>query len=126
MSARPTLYKRRPVCVHCGQAYGKRDLKTETVRWAFGDEPPAYRGNGVVVREKMRREAQPDLVTPESSREQGHWQAARAAREPIDQRGLLYREVWDGESWWGGYNPFCTLRCALSYARKAYAKGGGR
>jgi hypothetical protein len=31
-------------------------------------------------------------------------------------------EVWDGKSWMGGYEPFCTLRCALSYARKAYAR----
>ena len=33
-----------------------------------------------------------------------------------------YREVWDGESWWTSYEPFCTLRCALAYARKAWAQ----
>lgn len=25
---------------------------------------------------------------------------------------------WDGETWVFQYNPFCTLRCALEYARK--------
>ena len=28
---------------------------------------------------------------------------------------------WDGTSWRAPYNPFCTLRCALAYARKTYA-----
>ena len=28
---------------------------------------------------------------------------------------------WDGVSWYHKYNPFCTLRCALSYARMAAA-----
>lgn len=31
-------------------------------------------------------------------------------------------EAWDGESWWWNYNPFCTLRCAFAYARRAYLK----
>lgn len=26
---------------------------------------------------------------------------------------------WDGVSWRWQYNPFCTLRCALAYARRA-------
>lgn len=29
---------------------------------------------------------------------------------------------WDGESWWHPYNPFCTLRCALSFARWAVVR----
>jgi len=28
---------------------------------------------------------------------------------------------WDGETWFFKYNPFCTLRCALAYARRAHA-----
>jgi len=35
----------------------------------------------------------------------------------------LKREPWDGETWFWKYNPFCTLRCALGFARKAAAKG---
>lgn len=39
--------------------------------------------------------------------------------------GRKYTEQlpWDGESWFFKYNPFCTLRCALSYARLRYVKG---
>jgi len=29
-------------------------------------------------------------------------------------------ETWDGETWVKPYEPFCTLRCALEYARMAY------
>lgn len=36
----------------------------------------------------------------------------------------LHKNPWDGSSWFHPYNPFCTLRCALSFARKAYAKHG--
>ena len=32
------------------------------------------------------------------------------------------RSLWDGETWFGGKKPFCTLNCALDYARKAYAR----
>jgi len=31
---------------------------------------------------------------------------------------------WDGQSWSHPYNPFCTLRCALSYARRMYDRVG--
>lgn len=67
--------------------------------------PPPYRGNGVVV-----KESQPYLS---------------AATNLM----VMTREVWDGESWTGGYDPFCTLRCALDYARAAHgatAKGRKR
>lgn len=33
---------------------------------------------------------------------------------------------WDGTSWRFPYNPFCTLRCALAYARWAYEGHHGR
>jgi hypothetical protein len=40
------------------------------------------------------------------------WPAARAMESE-----------WDGETWRWKYNPFCTLRCALGFARKAAAQG---
>ena len=36
------------------------------------------------------------------------------------------RGAWDGVTWFHKYNPFCTLRCALGFARKAYLHGGVR
>jgi hypothetical protein len=81
----------RPVCVHCGAKYGQRHTHTVTVK-----DGEVYEGFlQLVTRGSTRRRANGERV----------WDA----------------EVWDGKSWMGGYEPFCTLRCALSYARKAYA-----
>lgn len=33
---------------------------------------------------------------------------------------VMRRTLWDGESYWKPYEPFCTLRCALAYARASY------
>jgi hypothetical protein len=107
----------RPICVHCGKLYGRRATTTEKVRWdtplievktTRGDviiqakeptaPPPPYRGNGTVVQER------------------------HAYLSADDHRMVMERDIWDGESWSGGYKPFCTLRCALDYARKAYAR----
>jgi hypothetical protein len=105
--------------VHCGKAYGRRATTTETVRWDTpslsyerrdaqgrvtigyvqnGDLAPAppYRGNGIVLKENF------------------------AYVSGKDGRATMGRHVWDGESWTGGYEPFCTMRCALDYARTAY------
>jgi hypothetical protein len=109
----------RPVCVHCRKPYGSKGVKFETVRWDTpiketvirgptgpsvhpfldGDPlpPPPYEGTGIVIQE-------------------------RQAYLASDGRMSMIRRVWDGVTWYGGYKPFCTLRCALDYARKAYAK----
>jgi hypothetical protein len=126
------MSKPRPTCVHCGAQYGRRDTKTEEVRWPANEPMPAYRGNGVVVKSGEPRllQLKSDVLAERERRRQGggHW--ANATREPeLDPRFYtdeptmhVYREVWDGESWWGGYEPFCTLRCALDYARKAHRR----
>ena len=114
----------RPKCVHCGKVYGQRQTTTEKVRWDTplkdtgvkssyinpGQSimmaveptapPPPYRGNGIVIKE------------------------GGAYLSADDHRMVMLRYVWDGESWYGGYPPFCTLRCALDYAREAYNKKG--
>jgi hypothetical protein len=33
---------------------------------------------------------------------------------------VALRTTWDGDSWVGNATPFCSLRCALDYARNAY------
>lgn len=35
----------------------------------------------------------------------------------------LHASEWDGQTWFWKYNPFCTLRCALAYARRSYVAG---
>lgn len=118
----------RPVCGCCGKRYGSRVTHTETVRWNKGEQPPAYRGNGVVVKDvgsgfatasRSIMEAEARRVFDPVRRAQA---LADAAKLPPDTSLHGYREIWDGQSWHGGYDPFCTLRCALAYARKAYAR----
>jgi hypothetical protein len=122
----------RPVCVHCGALYGRRATKTEELRWPANEPMPTYRGNGVVVKtsEPHRLQLKADILAEREQRRQGGGYWASAAREPeLDPRFYtdeptmhVYREVWDGESWFASYEPFCTLRCALDYARKAYRR----
>ncbi len=89
---------RRPTCVHCGSRYGQRSTSTILLKHKVGETPPTYTGDGTVTREHGR---------------------------PLpDGTCVVYREVWDGKSWTGGYHPFCTLRCALSYARIAFRTAG--
>jgi len=116
----------RPICVHCGAAYGQRSTSTVTLQWADGEEKPAYRGNGKVVKERYHGVSlSPEAyrrLRPTFGRESVRREVdAEAARLPEKPTHTAYLEVWDGESWFGGCKPFCTNRCAISYARKAYA-----
>ena len=91
----------RPVCVHCGKPYGQRNVHTVTLRWADGEPEPDYGGALLVVK---------------------RWPTRRHGTISPNARDV---DVWDGKTWVDGYPPFCTLRCALSYARKAYRLTGG-
>lgn len=44
----------------------------------------------------------------------------------ILNRDVFTKGVWDGVTWVFPYNPFCTLRCALRYARQMHFKHGTR
>ena len=87
----------RPRCGHCGKPYGQRWTKTVTLAWLPHQEEPRLEGT-VVKRGLARR-------------------IGAGAEPPIMKRDV---DVWDGKLWFGGYDPFCTLRCALDYARKAW------
>jgi hypothetical protein len=93
-----TTSKPRPVCVHCRAKYGSRQTAEQRVKWKAGEPMPAYSGGAILVGKKEYQN-HPDLNGGEA-------------------RGAYH--VWDGVSWFGGYPPFCTLRCALDYARKSY------
>ena len=97
----------RPVCIHCGKFYGKRTTRSETVKWNDGEPKPEYRGNGIVVRER----------TWQTGGFTGNWHGTEFG----PHQTIAFREIWDGESWRGSSaDPFCTLRCALDYARETY------
>jgi hypothetical protein len=93
----PPRIKQRPRCVHCSKQYGIRASSTETIKFS-GDKPPAYTGNQIVIKE------------------------TKPYRSSIDGEMIMYRRLWDGKTYWLHYEPFCTLRCALDYARKAYRR----
>jgi hypothetical protein len=88
----------RPKCVHCGQPYGLRSVKTETIKFAE-NKPPAYTGDQILVAE----------TTPYRTADGEH---------------VMYRRTWDGKTWHVPHDPFCTLRCALRYARIAFRRIG--
>ena len=104
----------RRTCVCCGKLYGRRDVKSVKVDWpaktkdieargprsstvkVLDGPPPRYEGNGIVIKETRQYLS--------------------------DNHMTMTRWVWDGLSWTGGHDPFCTLRCALNYARRAYVR----
>lgn len=108
----------RPKCVHCGQPYGRRDTHTVEVKWKAGEPMPEYRGNGVLVKKRTITNMPHGEIEEFNTR---YKTAPKRVTWGSDEaRG--YYEVWDGETWLTAYAPFCTLRCALDYARKAYAR----
>jgi hypothetical protein len=101
----------RPICVHCGKPYGKRDTKMEYVVWPDGEVMPPYRGNGIVVSTSMHHTAPHDCS------------GTVYGVSFTNNDNVALRDIWNGETWWGGHKPFCTLRCALDFARKAFLAG---
>jgi hypothetical protein len=104
----------RPICVRCGKPYGRRRTTTESVKWLDGESKPKYHGNGIVLKERYHTKTGTRALL-----ERFHH---KVPNDYVDNQHIAYREIWDGESWWGDYEPFCTLRCAFDYARKAYAR----
>jgi hypothetical protein len=102
----------KPICVHCRKAYGVRRTENVILTWKEGEKEPSYRGDNMVVR-----------VHTHANTEQLD-KAFGRPRTEIDRWAVL--ETWNGESYRGGYRPFCTLRCALDFARLAYAKSMAR
>jgi hypothetical protein len=102
------MTKPRPICVHCGKPYGQRHTSQEVYIWDKDAPRPQYRGNKLVVSDRVRHTA------PHNT--SGSWQGVKFGHND----NVADRSLWDGETWFGGYSPFCTLRCALEYARAAY------
>ena len=106
----------RPVCAHCGKPYGRRDTHSVTLRWEDGEPEPRYEGNLVVVKRSAVRQTRLAMNVHEWGAGVSPGRLTHVPGTP-NARDI---EVWNGRDWFGGYNPFCTLRCALEYARKAY------
>jgi hypothetical protein len=90
---------RRPKCACCGKGYGSRWIIHDKLTWKDGQFPEAYDGPLNVIKE----------IYGVYYSSVGHW--------------VGYRDLWDGKSFRVPYEPFCTLRCALDFARAAYKRG---
>jgi len=97
----------RPICAHCGKQYGRRDVTTEAARWhGRADEPPPYAGDKIVTSYRYHGQSATHYTVNQERFEAGMHSA--------------FRTLWDGKTWITPYKPFCTLRCALDYAREAF------
>jgi hypothetical protein len=112
---RPKGGEPRPICTCCGKPYGSRRTASSRIELAMTDPVPPYQGNEFLISEAVNEHsrAKPGVVpySPE-------WYRA----ESYEPYMVVTRETWDGR-WWGGYAPFCTLHCALAFARGAYNDG---
>lgn len=108
----------RPICVHCGKPYGSRVTEEQVVEHAQGTPEPPYTGN-LQITKVTRYQRVTSLVRHKPTRELSHQWADLEADE-ASKINVVRRCLWDGETWSTPYMPFCTLRCALDYARKAY------
>lgn len=99
----------RPVCALCDKAYGQRATRRSVILLEAADaEPPPHQGNEMLVCEEVTRHSTSQLIRQSDG---------------AKCRTSIVRETWDGETWFGGYQPFCTLRCAVTFARAAYRDG---
>ena len=86
----------RPRCTLCSKAYGQRDTRSTHTVVQPGEEMPPHTGDQMMI-------AQTVLSRPGAG-------------------ALVTRTLWNG-AWFGGYAPFCTLVCALAFARTAHRDG---
>jgi hypothetical protein len=110
----------RPICVHCGKQYGQRALEDQIVRW---DTPTKDIPTGRKLDEMVKVAIEPTVPPPPY---RGNGMVAKETKPYLsadNNRMVMHRSVWDGVSWRGGYTPFCTLRCALDFARSAHKAG---
>jgi hypothetical protein len=98
----------RPRCAFCAKPYGRRETHTITLKWEAGEPEPAYEGYLIVVKRSAVRKAQPAMAL-----------SGKSYPSTPNKRDI---EVWDGKTWFTSHEPFCTMTCALRYARVAYRK----
>lgn len=131
----------KPICACCGKPYGARNTKSEQIFCPDDDtgKPPVappYRGNGKVSREsywpdddgwyaghrshEKVRETPPEPPTGNRFDQVAHMRRVMADHRPGRS---LTRTVWIPGDYRMPYEPFCTLICALAFARGSYRNG---
>ena len=92
---------KRPGCTLCDKPSGQRATQATVAFVPDGQPIEPYRGNQMLVEETI-------------------WPGMH--RAPQGRGTRVERKTWDGR-WLGGYAPFCTLQCALAFARAAHRDG---
>jgi len=115
----------RPRCTVCARSYGARNTQLAAFYLAPDAPIPLYVGNRLLLCETI--EVAKTYVGPGSARSGDRTTHPTSAeyRKPENWEMVktVSRETWDGEAYIGGYDPFCTLQCALAYARAAHKDG---
>ena len=117
-SPRKFNHMSRPMCALCGNPYGKKATQREVQHLPLG-VVPEYRGKLELVAESVKEEKH---LKPEFALRVDD-QAVLQNPDAWERVNVVRREFWDGQSWSGGYNPFCSLRCALAFAQAAFRDG---
>ena len=81
-------------CAACGRRYGERRKHILKIEWPDGEPEPPYQGREIIV-------SRSEYLGAPTNR--------------------VFLVLWDG-TWRSSYSPFCSLKCALAYARAAHAK----
>ncbi len=114
----------RPRCAYCRKRYGRRAIRVEHLIVEIGKPFPPPKMNIAIMREDYYPPLPPvGPATPEEAtefvmmdRSSVIWYTGRKGRS-------LTRIFWDGESYVGGHDPFCTSKCAEAFAKEAYQAG---
>jgi hypothetical protein len=95
----------RSKCVHCNKPYGSRITTSAQHKWPVEeDEPPIQVDPGRIISGRSRTRY------PSYQGGRVHW--------------VRWYRTWDGQSFYEPFRPFCTMRCALHYARRAWERWG--
>lgn len=100
-------HDRQPFCRCCGKKL-KRLTETHVFGIAEGEPPSSWGHFGT-----------PHPEEPATRAEAQRFLNQRIVSSKKDYRGRLMVATWDGESYFGAQEHFCTLRCAADYGRFA-------
>lgn len=121
-------------CACCGKPYGRRMTTTERFVVRIGEPLPRPKSNQPIIATRVwppmpedGGPAFPEDATsytpiPDPAEDCSIYRAPQS--HPPERRGRAVEyTMWDGESYYSGNGPFCTLRCALQFARDSWAAG---
>jgi hypothetical protein len=105
----------KPRCVGCGKTYGERNTEDKSAFYNEGEAPPSCPTNHIITRTN-------DQTWGSQFEERGKGPSTTLVKV-ADARRRITWTIWDG-TYRTPYRPFCTLRCALAFARRAAKERG--